>query len=263
MKWHDSSARFPNDRELLGRYLGPASNIGPIMTAKILKSNGEIRNVSTYRGLTEEEKDRQEAKEAMKAFDETIMNKLGAKLTEGDLLELGEDFITSSFPHYSDEYGNDLPPMPEDMEEEEKLDIDNYIGAEVLMDKGESMQTAKVVSRKRGRDGSSIGIANPNPMLDTRIYVVRYPDGIEEEYSANIIAQNLYSQCDLDGNQNMILKYIVDHRILSDSVRKGDEYFETANGTRRLRKSTRGWELCIEWIDGSTSWEKLIDTIYK
>lgn len=97
MKWYDSSARFPNDRELLGSYLGPASNIGPTMTAKIFKSNGKIRKVSTYRGLIEEEKDSQEVKEAMKSFDETMMNKLGAKLIEGDLLELGEDFISPSF----------------------------------------------------------------------------------------------------------------------------------------------------------------------
>ena len=94
-------------------------------------------------------------------------------------------------------------------------------------------------------------------MLDAIIYVIRYPCGIEEEYSENIIAQNLYSQCDLDGNQNMTLKHVVDHRVIPNAVRKGDEYFETANGTRRLRKSTRGWELCIEWMDGSTSWEKL------
>jgi hypothetical protein len=31
------------------------------------------------------------------------------------------------------------------------------------------------------------------------------------------------------------------------------------NGRKHMRKSTKGWQLCIQWKDGSTSWEKLAD----
>ena len=48
-------AQFPVDSPILGRYLGPAINVGPVMTAKILKSNGEVIFRSTYRALTDVE----------------------------------------------------------------------------------------------------------------------------------------------------------------------------------------------------------------
>ena len=43
-------ARFLDDNPVLERYLGPAIDVGPAMTAKILKSNGEVIHRSTYRG---------------------------------------------------------------------------------------------------------------------------------------------------------------------------------------------------------------------
>ena len=33
-----------------------------------------------------------------------------------------------------------------------------------------------------------------------------------ERYSANIVAENIYSQCDSEGNQYLVLKEIVDHK---------------------------------------------------
>ena len=40
---------------MLGRYLGPAIDVGPALTAKILKANGEVVYRSTYRALTDVE----------------------------------------------------------------------------------------------------------------------------------------------------------------------------------------------------------------
>ena len=41
--WEEPNhAQFPADNPVLGRYLGPAINVGPAMTANILKSNGEV-----------------------------------------------------------------------------------------------------------------------------------------------------------------------------------------------------------------------------
>ena len=43
MFWEEPDhAQFPADNPILGRYLGPAINIGPAMTAKILKSNCQV-----------------------------------------------------------------------------------------------------------------------------------------------------------------------------------------------------------------------------
>jgi len=37
VKWWDVKAGFPEPKEVLGRYLGPAIDVGPAMCAKILK----------------------------------------------------------------------------------------------------------------------------------------------------------------------------------------------------------------------------------
>ena len=53
--FRDSAVSYPEDKLVLGRYLGPSIDAGPALTAKILKKNGEIVHRSTYRGLAPEE----------------------------------------------------------------------------------------------------------------------------------------------------------------------------------------------------------------
>eukprot|EP00978_Attheya_sp_CCMP212_P006101 scaffold13744_cov38-Attheya_sp.AAC.2 len=74
------------------------------------------------------------------------------------------------------------------------------------------MSSGKVIGWKRDKDGIAKGKANTNPILDTRTYQVRFPDGVEAEYAANAIAENMWAQCDPDGNQhNVLLESIIDH----------------------------------------------------
>ena len=51
---------------------------------------------------------------------------------------------------------------------------------------------------------------------------------------------------------------IVDHRSNDKAVYKSDRYV-VIRGRKFPRKTTVGWKLCIEWRDGSTSWERLSD----
>jgi hypothetical protein len=44
------------------------------------------------------------------------------------------------------------------------------------------------------------------------MYTVRFPDGKEVEYAANIIAENMLSLCDKEGNQYLLMNNIVDHK---------------------------------------------------
>ena len=43
-------------------------------------------------------------------------------------------------------------------------------------------------------DGNLIGKSNDNPILDTREYIVEFPDGREAEYAANQIAVNMIAR---------------------------------------------------------------------
>jgi hypothetical protein len=58
--------------------------------------------------------------------------------------------------------------------------------------------------------------------LDTRVYVVRFHDGREAEYSTNVIAENMLSMCDEEGNQFLLLKHIMDHKKDETSLKQED-----------------------------------------
>ena len=44
------------------------------------------------------------------------------------------------------------------------------------------------------------------------------------EYGANVIAENMWAQCDLDGKQPALLDSIIDYRTDSNAVKPADQY---------------------------------------
>jgi hypothetical protein len=103
-----------------------------------------------------------------------------------------------------------------------------------------------------------VGSSNANPLLDTRVYEVEFPDGSVEDYAANIIAENMYAQVDNEGRQFNVLEELVDHRKNEEAIPIDDGYV-TLNGRQHPKCTTQGWQLCVKWRDGSTSWEHLKD----
>ena len=124
---------------------------------------------------------------------------------------------------------------------------------------GEGPELARVVKRLRDKNGIPIGTANDNPILDTRIYEVEYLDGHRTALAANAIAENMFAQVDDDGHWTMLLQAIVDHRVNGREVKKDDAFITSPNGGRRRRETTKGWEILLQWKDGSTTWEMLKD----
>jgi hypothetical protein len=88
---------------------------------------------------------------------------------------------------------------------------------------------------------------------------VEFDDEDQVELTANLIAELMYAQCDPDGNQYLILTDIVDHRSMGNAIKLTDQKVVRADGRTYLRRSTAGWQLCCQWVDGSTSWENLTD----
>jgi hypothetical protein len=80
-----------------------------------------------------------------------------------------------------------------------------------MLPKGDVLLPAKVIARKRDADRNPFGIASTNPILDTQIYEVQFPDGHTESYAANIIVENMYAQVDHEGNQFLLLEEIINH----------------------------------------------------
>ena len=90
--------------------------------------------------------------------------------------------------------------------------LDGYIEAEVLLPLGNTHGTGKVKWRKHDQEGNLHGTANTNSILDSRTYEVELPNGEMCEYSANVIGENMFAQCDYEGNQFLLMDAIVDNQ---------------------------------------------------
>ena len=66
---------YPNKDPVLGCFLRVAIDVGPVMTAKILKSNGELIHQLTYHGLTDSEVKNPPHIALREEFDELIAEK--------------------------------------------------------------------------------------------------------------------------------------------------------------------------------------------
>jgi hypothetical protein len=53
------------------------------------------------------------------------------------------------------------------------------------------------------------------------------------------------------------MKDVVGHKSTCAALVGDERLITSRNGQKKLRKTTQGWKLCIEWKDGSTTWEPL------
>jgi hypothetical protein len=90
------------------------------------------------------------------------------------------------------------------------------------------------------------------------MYAVEFPNGEAAEYATNIIADNMYAQCDAEGNQYLLMDSLVDYKSDGHAIKVAD-MFVSRNGRQHMRKTTIGWKLCVQWKDGTTTWERLAD----
>jgi hypothetical protein len=138
---------------------------------------------------------------------------------------------------------------------------DMYLGMELALphSSGGEPQFAKVTKWLKDADSLPIGTAHDNPILDTQQYEVEFVDGHKQAMLANTIAENIFAQVDDEGNQNLLLHEIIDHQKGFGAVAQQDAFVISRNGTRRRQETTKGWELLVEWKDGSTNWVVLKD----
>jgi hypothetical protein len=170
------------------------------------------------------------------------------------------DFVTPTYDCYEDdEVFPSKMPYIDDIKEEHDVDTyDQYVGAHVRVPIGDEIRSGKVVRRKRELDGTVRGRANTNSMLDTRTYEIEFPDGRSDECTTNVIAENMYAQCDIEGRQYNILEGIIDHITDGHAVAPADMYIKNGRN-KKVSKTTKGWHLCVECKDGNTSWELMED----
>ncbi len=95
----------------------------------------------------------------------------------------------------------------------------------------------RITSQKWDNDGNPIGLANANPILDTREYTFTFNDGDETALNANLIAEAMYAQCNPDGTQYVLLDSIIDHKRLDAAMRPSDQKVVRPDGRTHLKHS--------------------------
>ena len=136
---------------------------------------------------------------------------------------------------------------------------DNIIGISVLLPTGGQMLEGIVKSRKRTSDNLYlIQKENTNPLLDTRVYNIEFPYGGIMEYSTNTIIESLLENSDEEGNTFGIIVGIVGHWMNADAL-KSNQATVYINSQRKKVVTTKGWDLYVEWKDGTHSWIPLKD----
>ena len=229
------------ETQLLGRWLGPAHDCGQGLAHHVLSMKGRVKTRSTVTALSDDEKNSDDIQQRMKDFTENINTTIGnysastakkfsaydASNDKGDIYdqifddddnnngdiehqELNDDGTPFYRPEI-DEYDKNDPPFKES--------TDENIGRRVCLPhhSGE-MHEAIVKKRKLTTDGALIGTKHSNPLLDTREYQVEFPDGTTAEYASNVIAENLYSQIDEEGNTYTSLSGISNHKSDSSAI---------------------------------------------
>jgi hypothetical protein len=180
-------------------------------------------------------------------FDQSIFTHLGPAATAGDF----EAKDLTPDPAYFDD-ANIIDPDYEDIEITPEMG-DNYLTAELMLPRGGTMVKGHVSTHKPDRDGNPVGLANSNPILDTHSYIIDFDDGDWTKLNANLIAESLFSQCDPDGNQYVLLDEIVDHHRLPTAIQLADRKVVHVNGRTYLKRSAIGWQICCQWKDRSLS----------
>jgi hypothetical protein len=134
------------------------------------------------------------------AFTKAANNKIGPPVDHEELQDIHADIPTPEHEMYEDDDVSVQGPVP-DIDNITPEMQDGYIGAQVNLPYGGTYRSGTVKRRKHNDDGELEGVADSNPICDTRTYEVELEGGELVAYSVNMIAENMYAQCDIDGNQ--------------------------------------------------------------
>ena len=264
-------AAYPFPSEHLGRCLGPARNKGNAMSQNVLLGNGKVIPIQTLRSLTPAELDSDLEKQKRKVFDAAIYKLYGdhksvpsnwvtrrRKANDQDQYvdDSHDEMVDPAFgdPDRLDQTTHAMPEV------DTILDFDAYIQSEVMLPNSKGvMQAATVIGQSVDIEGNPIGEYDENPMVNTRVYDVMFPDGIVQQYSANIIAHGIFDAADSDGYCYQLMDEIIDHRKNDDALCQEDGFIKSGNGQKKRKITTKGWEIHVQWKDGLKSWVPMID----
>ena len=225
-------------------YIGPVIDVGSSLCYMILKADGNISCQATVRSLTLKELVDPSHIKQRDGFNTHISDRLGAASTK---MDFEPSDLTPDCVYYEDTDSPIQEGSPDKILPTPEIN-DNFFNVEIMLPRGYEMAMERVTKRARDPDGNPLGTAHENPILDTRQYIVQFNDGGEAELAAIVIAANMYTQCDPEGNQYVLLDSLINFRRSTTALCYDDQKV-TFNGGTHYRRSTAAWYLFCQWRD--------------
>ena len=197
-----------------GQWLGVSHRIGGTLCHWVVDSRGHIFSRAMVQHVTAQDLKSDDIRQQFEKFDCSLGERLNDEnfttLADGIPHMLHEEDLEGNYPDVPNPY--DPSATSGDVEEDSNI-FDKYLGAELIFDIGPdgSPRKGTVTKHLKGEDGQPIGHGHSNPYLDIRRYQVDL-DGIPHGFAANAITENIFSQVDSEGRQQLILREITDHR---------------------------------------------------
>jgi hypothetical protein len=240
--WYYEPQVFPNQTRLPARWSGVAHRVGQAMCYWLLPESGVPIARTTIQSISNEELATAEVKRIIDVFNHKLISKPGE--IQGNTINDSPTFKL---------YKEDGDPQDLDFEQElfdpnaaqvDVDDIDNEVFDELLLTepvlhRDGQLIRAKVMGRKRDKNGRVIGKYNPNPLLNSAVYLAEFPDGHIQELGAKARIEAIYNQIDEVGNNEVLFRDIIGHRC--DSTLRENSEGRVNNRT----VTTQGWEICV------------------
>ena len=252
----------------VGRWLGVSHHIGSALCYYILTNKGEVISRTTVQHIPQHEFIKPEVQEEVKSYHFSLDQFLGQDQYAYE--QEGKEFIRDDVEAqigtgFTEELG--MLKIAMDVDDYVKADdaeseadtYDQFIGADIALPNAADEKLMTKVRKKVRSDNRNDG-KNYNPIFDSSVYEVQFSDGTMEEIAANMIAECMLSQVDSKGHHYQILKEISDHKKNWNAIPVSEGFHTRKGSSQKIpKKTTRGWELLVEWKDGSMDWNRLAD----
>ena len=206
--------RDNESRQSIGRWLGPSHHIGSALCYYILTEKATVLSRTTVQHITKDEFQTLEMQQRVAAYHDTLNKNIDAT-SEYANEESGDDFVKDdeTVPiGYDDDDDDDedyfgladVPDIDEMINNENERaqsdSYDKYIGAEIIFPNSADQGLMAKVKRKL-KSNDQNGSDYYNPLRDHSRYEVEFPGGTTDEVEANVIAESMVAECDLQNLQ--------------------------------------------------------------
>lgn len=231
----------------VARFIGVARRTGKLMTFWILPVSCHALASRSVSPISDDELATEGVKKLIAELDTGIETKMGDKFKNNDLdPKLDPPTGAPTDLLIDDDCDNQYWCPIESEGTQPEADsftsdtLDQYLSAQVLVPVAGELVRGKVIARKRDHNGNPIGVRHSNSIFDTRQYEVELPNGEINTYTANLIAEYMYSQLDEQERDLILLHEITYHSKNGDALTIDDGFYTSSNGQRGLKMTTKG-----------------------